>query len=113
MTAEFPNLKAVVSTLREVHSASRHDLSAVCFYENQIYKARDYKNVEVYDRVGSGDAFAAGFIYGCLTGRDAQYSVDCGAALGALAITTPGDNSMSTLLEVENLIAGGSAIARR
>jgi 2-dehydro-3-deoxygluconokinase len=113
MTDEFPNLKAVVSTVREVHSASRHDLSAVCFYENQIYKARDYKNIEVFDRVGSGDAFVAGFIYGCLAGKGAQYSVDCGAALGALAMTTPGDNSAATLTEVENLMAGGSGIAQR
>ncbi len=113
MFADFPNLKAVVSTLRTIHSASRHDLSAVCFYENQIYKACDYKNIEVFDRVGSGAAFAAGFIYGCLTEKDARYWVDCGAALGALSMTTPGDNSTATLTEVENLIAGGSAAARR
>ncbi len=113
MSAELPNLKAVVSTVREVHSASRHDLSAVCFYENQIYKARDYKNVEVFDRVGSGDAFASGFIYGCLAGRDLGYSIECGAAHGALAMTTPGDNSMSTLVEVEKLIGGSGGIAQR
>ncbi|MDQ3323027.1 MAG: sugar kinase [Acidobacteriota bacterium] len=114
MIEEFPNLKAVISTLREVHSASRHDLSAVCFYENQIYKARDYENIGVFDRVGSGDAFAAGFIYGSLAGRGAQYSVECGAALGALSMTTPGDNAAATLREVENLIGGGGgAIAQR
>ena len=113
MLAEFPNLKAVVSTLREVHSASRHDLSAVCFWNNQIYKARDYKMVEVFDRIGSGDAFASGFIYGCLAGRNLGYSIECGAAHGVLAMTTPGDNSMSTLAEVENLIGGGSSIAQR
>jgi 2-dehydro-3-deoxygluconokinase len=113
MFADFPNLKAVVSTLREVHSASRHDLSAVCLSDNRIYKAREYKSVEVFDRVGSGDAFAAGFIYGCLTGRDLKYSIECGAAHGALSMTTPGDNSMSNLREVENLMAGGSGIAQR
>lgn len=113
MLKDFPNLRAVVSTLREVHSASRHDLSAVCYYENEIYKVRDYQDVEVFDRVGSGDAFASGFIYGFLTGKDVQYSIECGAALGVLAMTTPGDNSMSTLSEVEKLISGGSAVAQR
>lgn len=113
MLADFPNLKAVVSTLREVHSASSHDLSAVCCINDQIYKARDYKNVEVFDRVGSGDAFASGFIYGFLAGKDAQFAVECGAAHGVLVMTTPGDNSMSTITEVENLTAGGSAAANR
>ncbi|MDQ3064045.1 MAG: sugar kinase [Acidobacteriota bacterium] len=113
MSAEFPNLKAIVSTLREVHSASRHDLSAVCFYENLIYKAGDYKDIEVLDRVGSGDAFASGFIYGFLAGKDALYSIECGAAHAALVMTTPGDNSMSTLAEVEKLIGGGKADAQR
>lgn len=113
MLALFPNLKVIASTVREVHSASRHDLSAVCFADNQIFKAREYKNVEVFDRIGSGDAFASGFIYGCLAGRDLQYSVECGAAHGALLMTTPGDNSMSTLAEIENLIGGGGAAIQR
>lgn len=113
MLADFPNLKIVVSTLREVHSASRHDLSAVCCVSDKIYKARDYKNVEVFDRVGSGDAFASAFIYALLAGKDAQFAVECGTAHGSLVMTTPGDNSMSTLSEVENLVAGGNAIANR
>jgi len=113
MRAEFQNLKAIVSTVREVHSASRHDLSAICFYENQIYKAAHYINIEVLDRVGSGDAFAAGFIYGFLAGKDVRYSIECGAAHAALAMTTPGDNSMSTLAEVEKLIGGGKSDAQR
>ncbi len=113
MMNEFPNLKIIASTLREVHSASSHDLSGVCFLDNQIYKAKDYKNIEVFDRIGSGDAFAAGFIYGFLAGKDAQYSLECGTALGALVMTTPGDNSTSTLPEVENLISGGNAVIQR
>lgn len=113
MLADFPNLKIVVSTLRETHSASRHDFGAVCFAEDKIYKSRDYKNVEVFDRVGSGDAFASGFVYGCLAGKDLQYSVECGAAHGALVMTTPGDNSMSTLAEIENLIGGAGASVQR
>lgn len=113
MLAEFPNLKAVVSTLRDVHSASCHNLSAVCFYDNQIFKAREYQKTEVLDRVGSGDAFASGFIYGFLSGKDAQFAVDCGTALGALAMTTIGDNSAATLEEVEKLLQGGNAQAIR
>ncbi|HEX8194815.1 MAG TPA: sugar kinase [Pyrinomonadaceae bacterium] len=113
MLAEFPNLKAVVSTLREVHTASRHDFSAVCFFENQIFKARDYKNTDVLDRVGSGDAFAAGFIYGLLSGKGTQYAVECGAAHGVLAMTTPGDNSMATLPEIERLMQGAAAQVNR
>jgi len=113
MLAEFPNLKAVVSTLREVHTASRHDFSAICFFENQIFKARDYKNTDVLDRVGSGDAFAAGFIYGLLSGKGTQYAIECGAAHGVLAMTTPGDNSMATLPEIERLMQGASAQVNR
>lgn len=113
MLRDFPNLQAVVSTLREVHSASFHDLSAVCYYENKIYKARDYKNVEIFDRVGSGDAFASGFVYGFMKGENLQYSIECGAAHAVLTMTTPGDNSMSTLAEVKKLIDGGNAIAQR
>ncbi len=109
MLDDFPNLKVVVSTLREVHSASRHDLSAVCYADNQIFKARQYRNIEVFDRVGSGDAFAAGFIYGLLEGRDTHFAIECGTAHGILAMTTPGDNSMSTLEEVNRLINGGDA----
>lgn len=113
MLAQFPNLKAVVSTLREVHTASRHDFSAVCFFDNQIFKARDYKNADVLDRVGSGDAFAAGFIYGLLGGKGPQYAVECGAAHGVLAMTTPGDNSMATLPEIERLMQGAAAQVNR
>jgi 2-dehydro-3-deoxygluconokinase len=105
MLSIFPNLKAVVSTLREVHSASRHDLSAICYFNNQIYKAQEYQNIEVFDRVGSGDAFASGFIYGFLAGEDAQFAVECGTAHGALTMTTPGDNSMSALAEVIRLMS--------
>lgn len=113
MLAEFPDLKTVVSTLRDVHSANSHSLSAVCLYENQIYKAPDYRKTEVLDRVGSGDAFAAGFIYGLLAAKDAQYAIDCGASLATLAMTTVGDNSTSTLAEVERLMQGGVAQAIR
>ena len=113
MFTRFPNLKAVVSTLRDVHSASRHDLSAVCFYDSQIFKAREYKNLEVFDRVGSGDAFAAGFIHSLLAEKDAQYAVDCGTALAALVMTSAGDNSAATLAEVEKQMKGDGFFAVR
>ena len=109
MLSAFPNLKAVISTLREVHSASRHDLSAICYFDNQIYKAQEYQNIEVFDRVGSGDAFASGFIYGFLADEDAQFAVECGTAHAALTMTTPGDNSMSTLVEVIRLMSDRDA----
>ena len=113
MLADFPNLKAVVSTLREVHTASRHDLSAVYFADERIFKAQDFRAVEVFDRVGSGDAFAAGFIYGILKGEDWQFAVECGSAHAALVMTTPGDNSMATLDEVERLMTDRNTHAIR
>lgn len=113
MQAEFPDLKIVASTLREVKTASSHDLSAVCFASGEIVKARKYGDLDVLDRVGSGDAFAAGFIYGLLTEKPAGYAVECGAAHAALSMTTPGDNSMANLREVENLMQGLSANVKR
>ncbi len=114
MREEFPNLQLIVSTLREVKTASRHDFSAVCLAaDGEIFKARNYIDADVLDRVGSGDAFAAGFIYGLLADKDANYAVECGAAHGALAMTTPGDNSMATLPEVESLMRGETAAAKR
>lgn len=113
MFAEFPNLKIIVSTLRDVISASRHNLSAVCSLENQIFKAQDIENIEVFDRVGSGDGFVSGFIFGFLEDKGAQFAVNCGTAIGALVMTTIGDNSMSTLAEVERLMKGESLIAKR
>jgi 2-dehydro-3-deoxygluconokinase len=67
------------------------------------------KNLEIFDRVGGGDSFASGLIYGFLTGRNPQDAVNYGAAHGALAMTTPGDTSMATCKEVEKIMAGGSA----
>jgi len=113
MIADFPNLKFVVSTLRETHSASRHDLGGVCLADGQVLRSKDYKNMEVLDRVGSGDAFAAGFIFSMLTSKDALFALDCGAAHGSLAMTTPGDVSMSTMDEVLALMQGAGAGAKR
>lgn len=113
MFVDFPNLQIVVSTLRAIHSASRHDLSAVAATRQQIFQARQLTDIEVFDRVGSGDAFAAGFIHAFLSGRDVQYAVDCGTAAAALAMTTPGDNLMVTAQEISNLMKSGDAAAKR
>ena len=103
IVVKFPDLQVVATTLRDVKSAFRHDLSAVCFAGNEVYKAADFADLEVLDRVGSGDAFAAGLIYGFLNDRDANFAINCGLANGALAMTTLGDGSAATLAEVEKL----------
>lgn len=113
MQKNFPNLKIIVSTLREVKSASRHDFGAAAYSDGKVYKAAPYENIEVLDRVGSGDAFVSGFIYSFLSGKDVQYAVECGTAHAALAMTTPGDNSMARLSEVESLMRGEGATAKR
>jgi len=113
MQTEFPNLKIIATTLREIRSASLHNLSAACLAGGEVFKARDYENVAVLDRVGSGDAFAAGFIFGLLTDKGVKYALECGAAHACLAMTTPGDNSMAQLAEIEKLMQGeGSNVIR-
>ena len=110
---EFPNLKVVATTLRHAKTATLNDWGAVCFCEGKLYQAMKRENLEIYDRIGGGDSFASGLIYGFLMGRDPQWSVECGAAHGALAMTTPGDTSMATLSEVEKLMKGGTARVAR
>ena len=113
MSEQFPNLKVVASTLRDVKTASLHNFGAACFTGNEVFTARVRENIDVLDRVGSGDAFASGFIYEFLSGKNAQYAVECGAAHACLAMTTPGDNSMAQLSEIEGLIGGESANVKR
>jgi len=110
---EFPNLKAVATTLRNAKTATVNDWSAVCYVDRNLYCAGVRENLEIYDRIGGGDSFASGLIYGFLTERDPQWSVECGAAHGALAMTTPGDTTMATFSEVEKLMKGGSARVAR
>jgi len=110
---EYPNLKVVATTLREVKTASINDWSALCYAEGNIYKANDYKELEILDRVGGGDSFASGLIYGLMTTGDAEKAVNYGAAHGALAMTTPGDTTMANLKEVESLMKGASARVQR
>jgi 2-dehydro-3-deoxygluconokinase len=105
---EFP-FEVVTATLRRAITATRNDWGAICYSGGAFYEAPARKDLEIYDRVGGGDSFAAGLIYGFLTGRCPQWSVDCGAAHGALAMTTPGDTSMATLNDVLALMEGKAA----
>ncbi len=97
---DFPNIAVVATTLRNARTATVNDWGAVCYYDGAFYQSRVREDLEIYDRVGGGDSFASGLIYGFLSGKEPQWAVDCGAAHGALAMTTPGDTSMATLEEV-------------
>ena len=109
----YPNLKVVATTLRTVRSASINDWSAICWADGNIYKSSRYNALEIMDRVGGGDSFASGLIYGLMTTADPQKAVNYGAAHGALAMTTPGDTTMASLKEVENLMNGAGARVNR
>ena len=107
--AEFPNFKVAATTLRKVITATKNDWSAICWHAGRFHESRKYPGLEILDRVGGGDSFASGLIYGFLKTNDAQKAVDYGAAHGALAMTTPGDTSMATVREVEKVMGGASA----
>jgi 2-dehydro-3-deoxygluconokinase len=111
--AVYPNFKVAATTLRSVKSATVNDWGALCWHDGYFHEAIYRRNLEIYDRVGGGDSFAAGLLYGFLTTGDAQQAVEYGAAHGALAMTTPGDTSMATLAEVEKLLRGGGARVER
>jgi 2-dehydro-3-deoxygluconokinase len=106
----FPNFQATATTLRTVKSAGINDWGAICWADGNFYEATHRENLEILDRVGGGDSFASGLIYGFLATGDPQEAVEYGAAHGALAMTTPGDTSMATLEEVEG--GGGARVVR-
>ncbi len=110
---EFPNFSVVATTLRNARTATFNDWGAVCFYEGKLYQAANREDLEILDRVGGGDSFASGLIYGFLAGKGPQWAVECGAAHGALAMTTPGDTTMATLDEVLRVMKGGGARVAR
>jgi 2-dehydro-3-deoxygluconokinase len=97
---EFPAVKVIATTLRNARSATVNDWGAVCYYDGGFYQAPVRENLEILDRIGGGDSFASGLIYGFLSGKEPQWAVECGAAHGALAMTTPGDTTMATRDEV-------------
>jgi 2-dehydro-3-deoxygluconokinase len=109
----YPNFKVVATTLRAVKSATRNDWGAICWAGDRFYQAPNREDLEILDRVGGGDSFASGLIYGLMQFGDPQKAVEYGAAHGALAMTTPGDTSMASLKEVEALVKGGSARVQR
>jgi 2-dehydro-3-deoxygluconokinase len=96
----FPNIAVIATTLRHAKTATINDWGAICYYDGSFYDAPIRENLEIYDRVGGGDSFASGLIYGFLSAKDPQWSVECGAAHGALAMTTPGDTTMASMSEV-------------
>jgi 2-dehydro-3-deoxygluconokinase len=111
--AAYPNFQAVATTLRSVRSATINDWAAVLWMDGKLYESRGYDALEIWDRVGGGDSFASGLVYGLLAGKGPQWAVDCGAAHGALAMTTPGDTTMASLAEVERVMKGGAARVQR
>jgi 2-dehydro-3-deoxygluconokinase len=111
--ADYPGLHVVATTLRVARTATRNDWGAIAWCEGAFHEATSRPELEILDRVGGGDSFASGLIYGFLTGRDPAWAVECGAAHGALAMTTPGDTSMATLAEVERVMKGGTARVSR
>jgi 2-dehydro-3-deoxygluconokinase len=112
VVAKHPNVKAVATTLREVLSTNRHRWSAVAWVDGSQCAA-PICELDVFDRVGGGDGFAAGFIYGLLAGEPPEEAVRLGWAHGALLTTFPGDTSMATLAQVRALARGGSARIQR
>jgi 2-dehydro-3-deoxygluconokinase len=108
-----PNFKATATTLRAAKTATINDWAAIAWMDGRFYESRKYPDLEILDRVGGGDSFASGFIYGLMTAGDPQKAVDYGAAHGALAMTTPGDTSMVSKDEIEKLMKGGGARVQR
>ena len=109
----YPNFKAVATTLRTVKTATVNDWSAICWADGKIYRGLELPGLEIYDRVGGGDSFASGLIYGLMETEDPQKAVNYGVAHGALAMTTPGDTSMASLKEVERIVGGAGARVQR
>jgi 2-dehydro-3-deoxygluconokinase len=106
IVSRHPNVKVLATTLRDVHSASRHSIGGACFASGEVFTSNSYDDVEVLDRVGSGDAFAAGLIYGILSGTTFQTSIDLAAASAVLSLASLGDGSSATLAELKSLASG-------
>ncbi len=113
VTREYPVFRVVATTLRTVISATVNSWGAICWAGGEFHEATHRENMEIFDRVGGGDSFASGLIYGFLKAMHPKQAVEYGAAHGALAMTTPGDTSMASLQEVEKLVRGASARVER
>ena len=108
VVAAYPNITTVATTLRTARSANVNGWGAVCYHAGQFFEVPQ-REVEILDRVGGGDSFASGFIYGLLAGKDPQWALECGVAHGALAMSTPGDTSSAGLAEVMRAMKGAGA----
>jgi 2-dehydro-3-deoxygluconokinase len=106
---DFPGLSVVATTLRNARTATRNDWGAIAYMDGNFHQAVNRENLEIFDRVGGGDSFASGLIYGLLSGKDIAWALECGAVHGALAMTTPGDTSMASLQEILQVMKGGTA----
>ncbi|MDR1209559.1 MAG: sugar kinase [Clostridiales bacterium] len=113
VSAAYPNFRLIASTLRTVRTATVNGWSAIAYEGGEVYRGLDFDALEILDRVGGGDSFASGLIYGLLSGLDTQTALNYGVAHGALAMTTPGDTSMASLREVRGVVAGGVARVAR
>jgi 2-dehydro-3-deoxygluconokinase len=109
----YKGVSIAAATLRQTRSATVNDWSAVCRTRTQFHIGPSYPGLEILDRVGGGDSFASGFIYGLMTETDVEEALAYGVAHGALAMTTPGDTSMATLAEVERLVQGRAPRVQR
>jgi 2-dehydro-3-deoxygluconokinase len=112
LVAEHPNVKTVATTLRTAESASVNGWGAIMYHQGSFYEVPQ-NDTAILDRVGGGDSFAAGVIYGLLEGKDPQWCLDCAVAHGALAMSTPGDTTMASFAEVQRLMQGASARIQR
>ena len=113
MVKEFPNIKVAAATLRRVHTASRNDWGGLAWIKGGFHRSRNYPDLAILDRIGGGDAFASGLIYGLLTNQPAPVAIELAAAHGALAMSTPGDTSMATLDEVLQLARAADSDVKR
>jgi 2-dehydro-3-deoxygluconokinase len=113
VAADFPALKVIATTLRVVHSASVNDWAGICYAADRVVATDVRRNLEILDRIGGGDSFASGMIYGLLCGFPIEEALEYGVAHGALAMTTPGDTSKATLADVQALVAGAGARVKR
>lgn len=110
---EFPHFKAIATTLRNAKTATVNDWSAILYTGGNFFEAAKRPDLEIFDRVGGGDSFASGLIYGFMTDKTPEDCINYGAAHGALAMTTPGDTTMATLADVERVVQGGAARVAR
>ena len=113
VTKAYPNFKVIATTLRTVKTATVNDWKAICWADGKIYNSLEYPGLEILDRVGGGDSFASGLIYGLMKFEDPQKAVNYGVVHGALAMTTPGDTTMASKKEVEAIMSDASARVHR